>query len=107
MTMIVTVLGLGYVGLTTAAGLAELGHYVVGIDIDNDKIEMLNRGDVPIWEPELAPLIAKNRQAQRLAFTTDVQKAASQSDVILVAVGTPAGPDGKPDLTQLERAVSD
>ncbi|MDN4594652.1 UDP-glucose dehydrogenase family protein [Polycladomyces subterraneus] len=105
--MIVTVLGLGYVGLTTAAGLAELGHYVVGVDIDNDKIEMLNRGDVPIWEPELAPLIAKNRQAQRLAFTTDVQKAASQSDVILVAVGTPAGPDGKPDLTQLERAVSD
>jgi UDPglucose 6-dehydrogenase len=107
MTMNVTVLGLGYVGLTTAAGLAELGHCVVGVDIDSDKIDTLNRGDVPVWEPELAPMIAKNRQAQQLSFTTDIQKAASQADVILVAVGTPAGPEGKPDLSQLERAVSD
>lgn len=91
----VVVIGTGYVGLGTVALLAHLGHQVTGLDIDEAKIEQLRRGEVPIYEPGLAPLLAQ--QAERLTWTTDYAVVA-QADVIFICVGTPPGPDGAPDL---------
>ncbi len=96
--MKVAVIGSGYVGLVVGACLAESGNDVVSADIDERKVERLNRGEVPIYEPGLEPLIRNNLAAGRLSYTTDVARAARLSDVIFIAVGTPPGEDSSADL---------
>lgn len=96
--MNITVIGTGYVGLVVGACLAETGNRVVCADIDEDKIDRLNQGEVPIYEPGLDRLLARNLEEERLSFTTDVGGAVRQSGVVFIAVGTPPGEDGSADL---------
>lgn len=96
--MRVTVIGSGYVGLVTAACLAELGNHVFSLDVDQKKIDLLNDGQVPIYEPGLNEIIARNRQAGRIQFSTNVKDAVIHGDVQFIAVGTPADEDGAADL---------
>lgn len=101
--MNVSILGTGYVGLTTGACLAFLGHKVTCADADPRKIEMLENGEVPFHEPYLAELIAEARC--NLKFTTEYDQAIPGAQVIFIAVGTPPGPSGAPDLKYLEAAA--
>jgi len=103
--MRVAVIGTGYVGLVTAACLAEVGHTVVGMDDDAAKVGVLDAGRLPIYEPHLDRLVARNRAAGRLRFTSDVAEAASDAAVIFLCVNTPPRPDGEADLSYVERAV--
>jgi UDPglucose 6-dehydrogenase len=96
--MRVGVIGTGYVGLVLGAGLSDTGNDVICADIDQDKIDRLNRGEIPIYEPGLEPLVARNLEDGRLRFTVDVARAVRESDVIFIAVGTPPGEDGSADL---------
>jgi UDPglucose 6-dehydrogenase len=96
--MKVTIFGSGYVGLVTGACLAEAGNHVVCVDVDAGKIERLNRGEVPIYEPGLDALIRRNRDAGRMEFTTDAQRGVEHGLFQLIAVGTPPGEDGSADL---------
>lgn len=96
--MHVAVIGTGYVGLVVGAGLAEMGNDVICADIDERKIALLNAGEIPIHEPGLEPLVVRNLEEGRLRFTTDVPHAVRESDIILIAVGTPPGEDGSADL---------
>ena len=96
--MKIGVIGTGYVGLVAGACFAESGNDVVCADIDERKVNLLNSGGVPIYEPGLEPLIESNLEAGRLTFTTDVADAVRRSDVIFIAVGTPPGEDGSADL---------
>ena len=101
--MNVTILGTGYVGLTTGACLAYLGHLVHCVDADPKKIEALGRGEMPFFEPHLADLVGDARD--NLRFTTDYAQAIPEAQVIFIAVGTPPGPGGAPDLRYLEDAA--
>ncbi|HZG54692.1 MAG TPA: UDP-glucose/GDP-mannose dehydrogenase family protein [Pyrinomonadaceae bacterium] len=103
--MQIAVIGTGYVGLVTGACFAEFGVDVVCVDIDAHKIERLNQGHMPIYEPGLDQLVAKNAQAGRLTFTTDLKTAVERSLVILLAVGTPPREDGSADLSHVEAAA--
>ncbi|MCG8017349.1 MAG: UDP-glucose/GDP-mannose dehydrogenase family protein [Candidatus Thiodiazotropha sp. 'RUGA'] len=96
--MKVTVFGSGYVGLVTGACLAEVGNDVVCMDVDSNKIDMLNRGEIPIYEPGLEAMVERNAQAGRLSFTTDVAKAVDHGLFQFIAVGTPPDEDGSADL---------
>ncbi|SFM70452.1 UDP-glucose dehydrogenase family protein [Halopseudomonas yangmingensis] len=96
--MKVTVFGSGYVGLVTGACLADVGHSVVCIDVDQEKIDGLNKGVIPIYEPGLEELILKNVAAGRLSFTTDASVGVAHGDLQFIAVGTPPDEDGKADL---------
>jgi len=96
--MKVAVIGSGYVGLVLGACLAESGNDVVSADIDASKVARLSRGEVPIYEPGLEPLIERNLAAGRIRYTTDVAEAVRASHVIFIAVGTPPGEDGSADL---------
>ncbi len=96
--MRVTVIGSGYVGLVTGACLSDLGFRVVCLDKDANKVEMLQRGDVPIYEPGLKELLARNHAEGRIRFTTDAQEAIDHGDILFIAVGTPAQEDGSADL---------
>ncbi len=98
------VIGTGYVGLVTAVGFAELGSDVVCVDIDAGKIERLNRGEIPIYEPGLAELVEKNRA--RLTFTTDLSLALERARLLFVAVGTPPTYSGDADLSAVNAVVS-
>src|ERR1051325_7883769 len=104
--MHIAVIGTGYVGLVTGACFAEFGVDVTCVDVDEDKIERLLKGVMPIYEPGLEQLVLKNTQAGRLRFTTDVRQAVEQALVIFLAVGTPPQPDGSPDLSYVEQAAS-
>nr|WP_309101538.1 UDP-glucose/GDP-mannose dehydrogenase family protein [Fredinandcohnia onubensis] len=97
--MKITVAGAGYVGLVTSVCLAELGHEVICIDIQADKIAKLQEGYSPIYEPELEPLLQKNLIEGRLYFTTNPRYAYTQADLIFIAVGTPQHEDGTANLT--------
>src|SRR3954463_4163216 len=97
------VIGTGYVGLVTAAGFAELGSDVYCIDIDVDKIEGLKRGEIPIYEPGLADLVAKN--AERMHFSTDIADALEHARLLFVAVGTPPTYSGDADLSAVQAVV--
>jgi UDPglucose 6-dehydrogenase len=99
--MRVTIFGSGYVGLVTGACLADAGNHVLCIDISADRIERLNRGEVPIHEPGLEALIQKNSKAGRLEFTTDAARGVTHGLFQLIAVGTPPGEDGSADLTHV------
>ncbi|AMX03524.1 UDP-glucose dehydrogenase family protein [Microbulbifer thermotolerans] len=96
--MNVTVFGTGYVGLVQAAVLAEAGHKVICIDIDENKIASLNKGQVPIYEPGLAPLVERNLSSRTLQFTTDAKTGVDHGEIIFIAVGTPPDEDGSADL---------
>jgi UDPglucose 6-dehydrogenase len=97
--MKIAVIGTGYVGLVAGAGFSDMGNDVVCADIDATKIDMLERGQIPIFEPGLDRLIAHNTKEGRLTFTTDIAACVSGVDVVLLAVGTPPLPDGSADLS--------
>ena len=96
--MRVAIFGTGYVGLVTGTCLADVGHQVVCVDIDQAKVDGLNRGVIPIYEPGLEPMVKANHAASRLAFTTDAASAIAHGQVIFIAVGTPPDEDGSADL---------
>ena len=96
--MNVTIFGTGYVGLVTGTCLAEMGNDVVCVDVDVAKVERLNRGEIPIFEPGLDELVEANRAAGRLRFTTDAAPAIAHGDIVFIAVGTPPDEDGSADL---------
>ncbi len=99
--MNVCVVGTGYVGLVAGTCLADFGMNVTCVDIDEDKIAQLKRGEAPIYEIGLSDLIRRNAKLDRLHFTTDLADAVDRSLVIFLAVGTPEGKDGRPDLSQI------
>ncbi|MFT5587909.1 MAG: UDPglucose 6-dehydrogenase [Bradyrhizobium sp.] len=96
--MKITIIGTGYVGLVTGACLAELGNNVFCLDVDQSKIDLLNAGGIPIHEPGLADVVARNRAAGRLTFSTDVAASVAHGDIQFIAVGTPPDEDGSADL---------
>ncbi len=96
--MKVTIVGSGYVGLVTGACLAELGNTVFCLDLDQKKIDILNSGGVPIYEPGLQEMIARNRAAGRIQFSTDIASAVTHGEIQFIAVGTPPDEDGSADL---------
>lgn len=101
----IAMIGTGYVGLTTGACLAELGHSVVCLDIDGRKIGNLNRGLLPIFEPGLDDLVRRNTRARRLSFSSNIAGDSRNADTIFLAVGTPSRPDGSIDLSYIEAAA--
>ncbi len=103
--MNVSVIGTGYVGLVTGACLAEIGHRVVCMDDDAAKVETLRQGRMPVYEPHLESMVARNRRSGRLEFTSDVSEAVHQAAVIFICVNTPPRPDGEADLTFVELAT--
>src|SRR3954447_12747528 len=96
--MRLAVIGTGYVGLVAGACFAESGNDVVCVDKDQQKIETLNAGQMPIYEPGLEELVRRNRQEGRLTFTTELDSAVKEAQIIFIAVGTPQGADGSADL---------
>ncbi|MFP6655044.1 MAG: UDP-glucose 6-dehydrogenase, partial [Myxococcota bacterium] len=100
--MNITIIGTGYVGLVTGACFSEFGVHVRCVDRLDDKIEKLNRGEVPIYEPGLDELVARNLSSGRLSFTTDTAEAIKDALVLFIAVGTPSADDGSTDLRSIE-----
>ncbi|POP52203.1 UDP-glucose dehydrogenase family protein [Zhongshania marina] len=96
--MKVTVFGIGYVGLVQAAVLAEVGHDVVCVDVNAERVENLKNGIIPIYEPGLTPLVKSNYEAERLQFTTDAEFGVKHGKIQFIAVGTPPDEDGSADL---------
>jgi UDPglucose 6-dehydrogenase len=96
------VVGTGYVGLVTGTVFADLGNDVICADIDASKIEMLKRGEMPIYEPGLEEMVSRNVEDGRLSFTTDIVEAVKRSEVVFIAVGTPPREDGQADLSGVE-----
>jgi UDPglucose 6-dehydrogenase len=104
--MRIGIIGTGYVGLVTGACFAQAGHLVTCVDVDRSKVAMLNKGEVPIYEPGLAEVIAEGRREKTLHFSADPKAAAAAADIIFIAVGTPSKEsDGHADLSNLYRAV--
>jgi len=103
--MKVTVIGTGYVGLVTGACLADVGNDVLCIDIDAAKVERLLRGEIPIHEPGLEEVVARNIGSRRLHFTSDYAEAIAHADVFFIAVGTPTDEDGSADVRHVEAAA--
>src|SRR3546814_1156506 len=96
--MRVAIFGTGYVGLVTGTCLAEVGHDVVCVDVDAAKIDGLGRGEVPIYEPGLEPMVRANHAEGRLRFTTDAAAAVAHGSIVFMAVGTPPEGDGSAAL---------
>ncbi len=103
--MEIAVIGTGYVGLVTGTCFAESGNQITCVDIDQEKIDKLNQGEVPIYEPGLSELVLRNAKAGRLVFTTDLVQAVKNAEIIYLAVGTPQGDDGSADLSALWSVV--
>ncbi|OYV02446.1 MAG: UDP-glucose 6-dehydrogenase, partial [Burkholderiales bacterium PBB5] len=103
--MKVTTIGTGYVGLVTGACLAEMGNHVVCLDVNAEKIRVLQAGGIPIHEPGLDALVQRNVAAGRLQFTTDMDQAMLHGTILFIAVGTPPGEDGSADM-QYVKAVA-
>jgi UDPglucose 6-dehydrogenase len=95
----ITVIGTGYVGLVSGAGISDFGHRVICADIQADKITKLKSGVIPIYEPGLEELVIRNTTAGRLFFTSDIPDAIKKADVVYIAVGTPESKSGEADLT--------
>lgn len=102
----IAVIGTGYVGLVASAGLAELGNDVTGVDIDAKRINALNDGRIPIYEPGLEAIIENYRSTARIRFTTDAALAISEADIVYIAVGTPSLGDGSADLSAVRAAAA-
>lgn len=103
----ICVIGVGYVGIVTATCFADLGNQVMCLDIADDKIQKLKRGEMPIYEPGLEELVQRNVAAGRLSFTTDYGEAVPGAEFIFVAVGTPSGVDGEADLKYVRLATEE
>ena len=102
----ICVIGTGYVGLVSGAGLADFGNEVICTDIDQSKIDMLNNGEIPIYEPGLKELVDRNVSSGRLVFSSDVESVVRKSEVIFIAVGTPMGDNGEADLRMVEAVAT-
>jgi UDPglucose 6-dehydrogenase len=100
----IVVVGAGYVGLVTAACFADLGNRIVAVDIDEDRIAGLRRGEMPIYEPGLEEMVARNASANRLSFTNSYPEALKGAEFVFIAVGTPEGVDGEADLKYVRAA---
>ena len=103
--MHICVIGTGYVGLVTGTCFADFGVSVSCVDKDAEKIEVLKRGEIPIYEPRLKELVDKNIKDGRLTFTTDLSDTIKKSLVIFIAVGTPPREDGSADLSYIEEVA--
>src|SRR5690242_7557714 len=99
------IIGSGYVGLVTGACFAEVGHRVICVDNDQRKVDMLQAGKIPIYEPGLEELVQRNVAAKRLRFTNSIQEGVDHSQVAFIAVPTPPMPDGGVDMTFIERVA--
>src|SRR5689334_5683623 len=102
----IAVIGSGYVGLTTAACFAHHGHNVIGVDIDQERIDGLSKGIIPIFEDGLADLVQAGIANGHLSFTTETQKAVTASEFIFLSLPTPQEEDGSADLSYVENAVA-
>jgi len=96
--MRISIFGTGYVGLVTGACLAEVGNHVLCMDIDQDKVDALNRGEIPIFEPGLEAMVQRNHAAGRLQFSADARETTGHGEILFIAVGTPSDMDGSADL---------
>ncbi|MEO0114426.1 MAG: UDP-glucose/GDP-mannose dehydrogenase family protein [candidate division WOR-3 bacterium] len=103
--MEIGMIGTGYVGLTSGACLAEIGHKVICVDNDRAKIELLKQGKIPIYEPKLEELVVNNMKRQRLTFSNEIADAVKNSQVLFIAVGTPPKETGEPDLSYVENVA--
>ncbi|MFZ3579949.1 UDP-glucose dehydrogenase family protein [Virgibacillus sp. DJP39] len=103
--MEITIIGTGYVGLATGASLSEIGHHVTCVDREEEKIKLLQTGDLPIYEPGLKEMVDKNRESGFLIFSRDLVKCCSTAEVIYISVGTPQNQDGTADLTDIKDAA--
>jgi len=103
--MKITVIGTGYVGLVTGACFADAGNHVFCLDLNQEKIQQLNEGRIPIFEPGLEPIVRRNRDAGRLMFSTDVAASVAHGELQLISVGTPPGEDGSADLQHVLAAA--
>lgn len=103
--MKLTIIGSGYVGLTTGACFAEVGHEVMCVDNDAEKVATLLQGEIPIYEPGLADLVTQNVAAGRLQFTTSTEEGVNHGEVVFIAVPTPPNPDGSVDLKYIEKVA--
>jgi UDPglucose 6-dehydrogenase len=101
----IAVIGVGYVGLVTGVCLSDLGNRVVCVDINEEKIEKLNQGEMPIYEPGLEDLVERNVRAGRLSFTTSYREGLQDAEFVFIAVGTPEGVDGEADLRYVRMAA--
>ncbi|MEK9153781.1 MAG: NAD(P)-binding domain-containing protein, partial [Patescibacteria group bacterium] len=99
----IAIIGTGYVGLTTGVCLASLGHSVICVDKNHEKIEKLKKGEITIYEPGLAELLKAHQN--NIVFTNDLSEAVRQAGVIFLAVGTPSQEDGSVDLSYFQQAV--
>src|SRR5712675_1482335 len=103
--MDISIVGSGYVGLVTGAGFADVGHHVICVDNDYEKVKQLKAGEIPIYEPGLEEIVHRNVSAQRLHFTGNIQEAVERSQIIFIAVPTPQQPNGDVDLRFLEKVA--
>jgi len=101
----ICVIGVGYVGLTTGTCFADLGNRVIGVDVSQEKIDSLNEGEIPIYEPGLSDLVERNRKSGRLTFTTSYEEGLEDADFVFICVGTPSGTDGEADLKYVRSAA--
>ena len=98
----ITIIGTGYVGLVSGAGISDFGHSVICADIIEEKIKSFRNGKIPIYEPGLEELVNKNVDAGRLSFTSNIDAAIQEAEVIFIAVGTPEAEDGAADISAVE-----
>jgi UDPglucose 6-dehydrogenase len=105
-TVHVSIFGSGYVGLVTGSCFADVGNDVVCVDIDQQRVDRLNQGDIPIYEPGLAEMIGRNRRAGRLNFTSSAKEGVDHGEVIFIAVGTPPNEDGSSDLRYVDAVAT-
>jgi UDPglucose 6-dehydrogenase len=103
--MRLAVIGSGYVGLVVGACFSDAGNDVAMVDVDDRRIALLNEGKLPIYEPGLGEIVQRNASAGRLMFTTDLAAAVGEAEVVILAVGTPAAPDGRVDMQYMEAAA--
>ena len=102
----VAIIGTGYVGLVSGVGLANIGHSVTCVDIDQEKINLLNQGHVPIYEPNVQELMMKNLEAKRLSFSSDIDQTLNNAEIVIIAVGTPMDDNGDANLSALMSVVT-
>ncbi len=103
--MNICVIGTGYVGLVTGSVFADLGNEVVCVDKNEEKVAMLRRGEMPIYEPGLEEMVARNVSDRRLCFSTEIEDSVAKSDVLFICVGTPPQANGDPDMSYVEEAA--
>jgi len=101
----ITIIGTGYVGLVTGTGLADFGNKVTCVDVDKAKMDMLNHGQIPIYEPGLKELVHKNVREGRLSFTSEIDRVIKEAEVVFIGVGTPSKENGEADLSYVEAAI--